>query len=195
MNYPQISGYIYPPTVLPLLGRLARYDYDWARTAWLALDVAVFSLMVLVAVVVSRGRRLEVLTAAVPLTMVSFAFFYHVHEGHIDMIVAGLSISAFLLYPRWGGWPSAALLSMRMWPYRMLDMTNIIGGAIAALWLMRYYLPLEIPRELADRLEQLLADETLRTHPVVGQVLEGGARRLYVRLRVTDLRVVDVRPR
>lgn len=186
MNYPQISGYIYPPTVLPLLGRLARYDYDWARTAWLALDVAV---------VVSRGRRLEVLTAAVPLTMVSFAFFYHVHEGHIDMIVAGLSISAFLLYPRWGGWPSAALLSMRMWPYRMLDMTNIIGGAIAALCLMRYYLPLEIPRELVDPLEQLLADEALRTHPVVGQVLEGGARRLYVRLRVTELRVVDVRAR
>lgn len=112
MNYPQISGYIYPPTVLPLLGQLARYDYDWARTAWVALDVAVFSLMMLVAVGVSRGRRLEVLTAAVLLTMVSFAFFYHVHEGQIDMIVAGLSISAFLLYPRWGGWPSAALLAI-----------------------------------------------------------------------------------
>ncbi|MCX6363078.1 MAG: glycosyltransferase family 87 protein [Actinobacteria bacterium] len=111
-NYPQISGYIYPPTVLPLLGQLARHDYDWARTAWLALDVTVFSLMVLVAVVVSRGRRLEVLTAAVLLTMVSFAFFYHIHEGQIDMIVAGLSISAFLLYPRWGGWPSAALLAI-----------------------------------------------------------------------------------
>src|SRR5450759_3371000 len=112
MNYPQISGYIYPPTVLPLLSQLARYDYEWARTAWVALDVAVFSLMMLVAVVVSRGRRLEVLTAAVLLTMVSFAFFYHIHEGQIDMIVAGLSISAFLLYPRWGGWPSAALLAI-----------------------------------------------------------------------------------
>jgi len=52
-----------------------------------------------------------------------------------------------------------------------------------------------LPRELVDRLEQLLADEALRTHPVVGQVLEGGARRLYVRLRVTELRVVDVRAR
>jgi hypothetical protein len=112
MNYPKISGYIYPPTVLPLLGQFARHGYDWARTAWLALDVVVFSLMVLVAVVVSRGRRLEVLTASVLLTMVSFAFFYHVHEGQIDMLVAGLSISAFLLYPRWGGWPSAALLAV-----------------------------------------------------------------------------------
>ena len=52
------------------------------------------------------------LTAAVLLTMVSFAFFYHVHEGQIDMLVAALSISAFLLYPRWRGWPSAALLAV-----------------------------------------------------------------------------------
>jgi hypothetical protein len=34
-----------------------------------------------------------------------------------------------------------------MWPYRVLDMTNIIGGAIAALCLMRYYLPLETSNE------------------------------------------------
>ena len=70
---------------------------------WLALNVSAFALMVLVAVAVSRGRRLEVFTAAVLLTMVSFAFFYHVHEGQIDMIVAALSVSAFLLYPRWQG--------------------------------------------------------------------------------------------
>jgi len=38
---------------------------------------------------------------------------------------------------------AAALLSLRMWPYRVLDMTNIIGGAVAAVSLMLYYLPLE----------------------------------------------------
>jgi hypothetical protein len=38
---------------------------------------------------------------------------------------------------------AAALLSMRMWPHRVLDMTNIIGGGIAVLCLMRFYLPLE----------------------------------------------------
>jgi len=108
----EISGYIYPPSLLPLFGALAGYDYDVARTLWLVLNVCVFSAMALVAVAVSRGRRLEVLTAAVLLTMVSFAFFYHVHEGQIDMIVAGLSIGAFLLYPRWKGWPSAALFAL-----------------------------------------------------------------------------------
>jgi hypothetical protein len=38
---------------------------------------------------------------------------------------------------------AAVLLSLRMWPYRVLDMTNIIGAALAALLVMRYYLPLE----------------------------------------------------
>jgi len=109
---PTISGFIYPPTVLPLMGLLARAGYDTARAAWLALDVSCFALLVLCAVLVSRGRRLEVLTACVLLTMVSFGFFYHVHEGQIDMIVAALSISAFLLYPRGKGWPSAALLAV-----------------------------------------------------------------------------------
>ena len=107
-----ISGYIYPPTLLPLFGALSGTDYDTARGVWLALNVVAFALMMLVAALVSRGRRLEVLTAAVLLTMVSFGFFYHVHEGQIDMIVAALSISAFLLYPRWKGWPSAALLAL-----------------------------------------------------------------------------------
>ena len=64
------------------------------------------------AALVSRGRRLEVVTAAVLLTMVSFPFFYHVHEGQIDMIVAALAVSGFLLYPRWNGWPSAALFAL-----------------------------------------------------------------------------------
>ena len=111
-NYPQISGYIYPPALLPLFGALAKMSYDDARTVWLALNVSAFALMALVAVAVSKRRRLEVFTAAVLLTMVSFAFFYHVHEGQIDMIIAALSISGFLLYPRWKGWPSAVLLAV-----------------------------------------------------------------------------------
>lgn len=109
---PTISGFIYPPTVLPLMGLLARADYDAARAGWLALDVACFALLIAVAVLVRRGRRLETLTACVLLTLVSFPFFYHVHEGQIDMIVAALSIAGFLLYPRWKGWPSAALFAV-----------------------------------------------------------------------------------
>jgi hypothetical protein len=112
LHFPNISGYIYPPTVLPLMGALAHYPYDAARTIWLALNAGFFALLIAAAVFVSTGRRLEVLTACVLLTLVSFPFLYHVHEGQIDMIVAALTISAFLLYPRWHGWPSAALLAV-----------------------------------------------------------------------------------
>jgi hypothetical protein len=130
MNYPEISGYIYPPTLLPLFGALAKLSYDDARTAWLAIDVTAFALLIACAVAVSRGRRLEVLTAAVLLTMVSFAFFYHVHEGQIDMLVAALSISAFLLYPRWKGWPSAALLAVSV----AMKVSPILLVAVIALY-------------------------------------------------------------
>jgi hypothetical protein len=112
LHFPHISGYIYPPTVLPLMGALAHYQYDTARTMWLALDAGSFALLIACAVYVSKGRRLEVLTACVLLTLVSFPIFYHVHEGQIDMIVAALTIGAFLLYPRWRGWPSAVLLAV-----------------------------------------------------------------------------------
>jgi hypothetical protein len=112
LHFAQISGYIYPPSVLPLMGGLAHYRYDAARTMWLALNAGFFALLIGAAVFVSKGKRLEVLTACVLLTLVSFPFFYHVHEGQIDMIVAALTIGAFLLYPRWHGWPSAVLLAV-----------------------------------------------------------------------------------
>jgi len=41
---------------------------------------------------------------------------------------------------------AAALLEMRMWPHRVLDMTNIVGAAVAAVCLMLYYLPLDLER-------------------------------------------------
>ena len=46
MNYPEISGYIYPPTLLPLFGALAKMSYDDARTVWLAIDVTAFALLI-----------------------------------------------------------------------------------------------------------------------------------------------------
>ena len=53
----------------------------------------------------------------------------------------------------------AALLSMRMWPYRVLDMTNIIGGAVTALGLMLYYLPLDLEKLREARAEAEDGDE------------------------------------
>jgi Glycosyltransferase family 87 len=108
----QISGYIYPPTLLPVYGALAHTTYDNARRAWLAITLSAFSLLIAVAVWTSAGRRLEVLAACLLLTMASYPFIYHVHNGQADLVSASLTIGAFLLYPRWRGWPTALLLAL-----------------------------------------------------------------------------------
>jgi hypothetical protein len=108
----QISGFIYPPTFLPVYGALARYTYNDARRAWLAITLSAFALLMGVAVWVTPGRRLEVLGVALLLTMASYPFIYHVHNGQADLISAAFATSGFLLYPRWRGWPSAALLAL-----------------------------------------------------------------------------------
>ena len=108
----QISGFIYPPTLLPVYGALAHYSYDDARRAWLAITLSAFALLVAVAVWVTPGRRLEVLGVTALLTVASYPFIYHVHNGQVDMISSALAVSGFLLYPRWRGWPAAALLAL-----------------------------------------------------------------------------------
>ena len=108
----QISGYIYPPTFLPVYGALADYRYEDARRAWLAITLSAFALLIGVAVWVTPGRRLELLGVTLLLTVASYPFIYHVHNGQVDMLAAALTISGFLLYPRWRGWPSAALLAL-----------------------------------------------------------------------------------
>ena len=108
----QISGFIYPPTLLPVYGALAHYSYNDARRAWLAITLSAFALLVAVAVWVTPGRRLEVLGVSLLLTVASYPFIYHVHNGQADLLSAALAVSGFLLYPRWRGWPSAALLAI-----------------------------------------------------------------------------------
>lgn len=112
MDQPWITGYIYPPDLLPLFGALARLSYQSARMIWLFCNLGAFALLLAVAVGVSRGRRLEVFTAGVLLIVASYPFYWHVTYGQIDMIVAALTISGFLLYPRWRGWPSALLIAL-----------------------------------------------------------------------------------
>jgi len=108
----QITGFIYPPTLLPLYGSLARLSYDDARATWLAITLSAFALLVAVAMWASPGRRLEVLGVTLLLTLASYPFIYHVHNGQADLLSAALTCSAFLLYPRWRGWPTAALLAL-----------------------------------------------------------------------------------
>ncbi len=104
--------FIYPPTLLPLYRALAVLPYRTARVLWLGLNAAALAAAAVIALALERGRRLEVGAALLLLGLVSYPLLYHIREGNIDMIVAGLGTSAFLLYGRWRSWPTALLLAL-----------------------------------------------------------------------------------
>jgi len=143
-----VDGYIYPPTWVPAYGALSRLSYDGARTLWLILGVAAFVAAAVVAAAGARGRRLEVATAVVVLTVASYPFQYALIQGQIDLLVAGLTIAAFLLYPRGRGWPTAALLALaisaKLTPLLMLavlivfyrDWRLLLRALVCSVWLL-----------------------------------------------------------
>ncbi len=106
------SGYIYPPFALPALALLSRLSYDRARVVWLCLSLAGLMCPLVLGVSMAHGRRWE--TAAVGALLLTAAdpVLFHIRQGQIDMIVAGLAVSAFLLYGRLRCWPSAALFAV-----------------------------------------------------------------------------------
>ena len=104
--------FIYLPTLLPAYRWLAHLPYRKLRYDWLYLNFAVLAAAAVVAVALERGRRLEVTAAILLLGVVSFPLLYHIREGNIDMIVAGLATSGFLLYGRYRSWPAAILLAL-----------------------------------------------------------------------------------
>jgi hypothetical protein len=104
--------FIYPPTLLPAYRWIAHLPYRKARRDWLYLNFALLAAAGVIAVVLERRRRLEVGATLLLLGVLSFPILYHVREGNIDMIVAGLATSGFLLYGRLRSWPSAALLAL-----------------------------------------------------------------------------------
>jgi len=135
----QISGFIYPPTLLPVYGALAHSSYDDARRVWLAITLSAFALLVAVAVWVTPGRRLAVLGVTLLLTVASYPFIYHVHNGQADLVSAALAVSGFLLYPRWRGWPTAALLALAV----LTKVTPVLLLAVMVIYFRDWRLALK----------------------------------------------------
>jgi hypothetical protein len=106
------SGYIYPPTALPAFGALSRLTYDQARAVWLGACLAALVCPLAIGVVLARGRRWETAALGALLLVASDPVIFHIRQGQIDMIVAGLSVTAFLLYGRWRSWPTAVLFAL-----------------------------------------------------------------------------------
>ena len=106
-----ISGFIYPPAILPLLGQFSRLDYDAARAVWLPLSLAALVCPLVLGVLLARGRRWETAALGVLLLTASDPVLFHIRQGQADMLVCGLAITAFLLYGRLRSWPSAVLFA------------------------------------------------------------------------------------
>ena len=81
-----------------------------AAPGW-PITLSAFALLVAVAMWVTPGRRLELLGVTVLLTMASIRSSTTCTTGR-STCWRGLRHFGFLLYPRWRGWPSAALLAL-----------------------------------------------------------------------------------
>ena len=149
----RISGYIYPPAILPLLGQLARLSYDRARAVWLALCLAALLCPLVLGAVLAPGRRWVTIAAGLLLVAASDPVLFHIRQGQIDMIVAGLSVTAYLLYGRRRSWPTALLfavaIAIKVTPlvlmlalvayrrdWRLLAKTMLVGGLLVAATLV-----------------------------------------------------------
>jgi hypothetical protein len=148
-----ISGFIYPPAILPLLGQLSRLDYDSARAVWLTLSLVALLFPMALGVLLGRGRRWETAALGALLFAASNPVLFHLRQGQADMVVSGLAVTAFLLYGRWRSWPTAVLFALavavkltplvvvlalvayrRDWP--LLLKTLAVGCALAAVSLL-----------------------------------------------------------
>jgi len=109
---PRISGFIYPPTFLPGYALLARLPYATARVIWLAVTLLALVGALIAGALTFRRRSLEILGVGALLLMVSNPLLYHIRQGQIDALVAGLTTVAFFLYGRARSWPAAVLLAL-----------------------------------------------------------------------------------
>jgi hypothetical protein len=144
-----ISGYIYPPAALPVFGALSRLTYDQARAVWLAVCLTALVCPLALGVALAHGRRWETAALGALLFTASDPILFHIRQGQIDMIVAGLAVTAFLLYGRWRSWPTAVLfalaVALKLTPvvvalslvaycrdWRLLGKTALAGLGVAA---------------------------------------------------------------
>jgi hypothetical protein len=104
--------FIYPPTLLPAYRWIAHLPYHTARVVWRDLNFGALAAAGLLSLLFERQRRLEVGAALLLLGVVSSPLLYHVRQGNVDMIVAGLATCGFLLYGRYRSWPAAVLLAL-----------------------------------------------------------------------------------
>jgi hypothetical protein len=107
------SRFIYPPTFMPLYSLFGKLPYKYARAIWAGLNLAVlggaFSTLVLRS---KKGTRLPFFIFGAVLLLTSQPLLFHIQQGQIDMLMAGLGIFAYAAYERKHKFLSAFLLAL-----------------------------------------------------------------------------------
>ncbi len=109
----QFSDFLYPPTLLPLYSQLARIEYGQARLLWLALYFLCYlAAVAALCAVLKKEIRILFLGIALLLTVCSFPFLDHIHNGQADVFIASFTILGLAAYVR--GWKivAAALFAL-----------------------------------------------------------------------------------
>ncbi len=110
---PLVSDYIYPPTLLPVFGLIARLSYNQARTLWLVLYALAYLLVLgRMTLAFEKGKRFLFLSLAILLTLASFPLLDHILTGQADIFVICLILGSFLTYRAGGRIPAAVLLAL-----------------------------------------------------------------------------------
>jgi hypothetical protein len=102
LNNPRIkgfSGYIYPPTALPLYELLASFRYKYARAIWACMNLGMLlSTFLLMLKRIGKEDRFRLFLIGAILILTSVPLLTHIQQGQLDMIVSSLSMLAFLEY-------------------------------------------------------------------------------------------------
>jgi hypothetical protein len=102
LNNPRIngfSGYIYPPTALPMYELLGLLSYKYARAIWACLNLGVLLLTFITMLsLAKREDRLPLFLAGSILILTSSPLIGHIQQGQVDMIPASMGMLSYLAY-------------------------------------------------------------------------------------------------
>ncbi len=106
---PGYSRYIYPPTMVPFFGLLAKFSYDAARKLWLLIYLSIYFATSLL--VIYKFKKWEYFLINTLITILSSPLLFQIRLGQVDLIVTSLVVCSFMAYNCKHKWTSALLLT------------------------------------------------------------------------------------
>jgi hypothetical protein len=107
-----VSGFIYPPTVLPLFGLFVLLNSQVAGLFWVSFYLSAFLVASLsIMMTLKPERRIAFIAIVFPLLLTSYPFLNLVGAGQIDLLLSSLTIISLAAHRLHHPWISAAVLA------------------------------------------------------------------------------------